>query len=424
MFFKEDRTLPKKNIQFIACISPALVLCFLASLFYHHQYFWRVYTETYKEILAMSYSLDEEKYALLVASMYYPYVIVQLISGFIINRFNPIKLLTLCALIHFIGCFLFLFSKSFLMAQIAYFIIGASGGTSLILALFISRVLLSNRNYTSACGFITSFGAIGALISGIPIKWLSHYFPWRHILMTYTMLDVLIVIVCLILFFRYSALMNLKALAKDYSPRSGLRWKKLMTWKLWGPASYIFFQYMTMMSFVAVWLIPFVIADLHSHLLYVYSSYTTVLIAYIIGSNLVGVLAKRMNKTTLLSFASACGIIATTYLLYFSERHEALLFMSLFLLGIALSAFSLSLSVVADSVDKEMASIATAICTAMANVGGVIILTLAALLIRHQLEIFNLLHAYQRVFIFVPCSFVVALFISFFLHDSLSNDCQ
>jgi MFS family permease len=407
--------LEKKS--FITAVLPALILCFISSLFYHHQYFWRVYTETYKPMLTVAYALDEEKYALLVATMYYPYVIVQFISGFFINRFHPIKTLSLCAIGHLIGCFCFLFSSTFFAAQVSYFVIGASGGVSLILALYIARIVLSKKHYTSACGFIASFGAFGALISGVPIKWLSKYFFWRHILMTYALLDVVIVLGCLYLFARCAEQMNLNELAARYATKGRLSWNRIMTWNLWGPAIYLFFQYMSMMSFVAVWLVPFTIADLHSHMLYVYSSYTTVLISYIMSSNLIGLLEKRISKKTGLSLASACGIVASSYLLYFSQGHVVLLFMSLILLGMALSAFSLTVSVVAGGVEKEMTTIATSICTAMANVGGVFILTLAAFLIQHQVAVLSLLHAYQRVFIFVPCSFLIALCISFCLND-------
>ena len=173
-----------------------LLLILMMALFFHHQYFWRISPATIRDIIIDKYHINIHQFGHLLSAMYYPFLISQLFSGFLIYRFSLKKVIFFVVLLHLAGCWFFIFSNTFYMSLLGYALIGSAGGVALILALYVARQLVSAKYYPSACAIVITIGMIGAMIGGEPLRWLTLHFRWNNVLFYYSLLDVVIIVFC------------------------------------------------------------------------------------------------------------------------------------------------------------------------------------------------------------------------------------
>ena len=382
---------------------------------YHHQYLWRTFPATIKDILTAQYNLSIKKFSILIACMYYPYLIIQLLSGYFIQR-CPILLIIFFSIgLHIIGCWFFLSAHTYHSLLFGYALVGATGGIFTILALHTARQLLSPKNYPAACGIIFAIGLSGGIIGGTPYRWLTTISDWRTILYFYSYFCILSIIVCTSL---YRLPMIKSKFIQQKQIKQPFRMSQFLCRRpLWYCSLYITFQYATMSFFVSTWLIPFAIADLHSHQLWIYGLNIWALTSYMAGSIFFGNLARTRSKKNILIGLSILGIIASMVLIYGSKDNSIIFAVCLVCIGISLSALPVLLALFNDTTPENEVSTGNSIVVVMANVGGVCLIYLAGDFIHKTLPQNELLQ-YKHVFFVIPLSFLIASIIALFLPNS------
>jgi len=154
----------------------------LGGLLYLIGFFHRVAPAVITHELSLDFDLDATALGSLSALYFYSYVLMQVPTGILADRWGTRKLLTTGALIAAAGGLLFALSTSFWWAGLGRFLVGGSVAVAYVCLLKISSRWLPVNRYALASAIALFLGIIGAVSAGTPMRWLVDGFGWRPIM--------------------------------------------------------------------------------------------------------------------------------------------------------------------------------------------------------------------------------------------------
>jgi len=156
---------------------------FIAALFYAYEFLHRVAPSVLTGQLREAFSINDHQLANIGAMYFYAYALFQLPAGVIVDRFGAKRLLITASSILTLGSFLFASTTSSLVAHISRFMIGTGSAFAFIGCLKIGSQWLPHRSFPLIVGLTNFLGTLGALSGGAPLAYLVHQFGWREALM-------------------------------------------------------------------------------------------------------------------------------------------------------------------------------------------------------------------------------------------------
>ncbi|QDP73491.1 MFS transporter [Legionella israelensis] len=400
----------------------AVLLWFSSSLFYMHQYMYRVLPTTLRHKFIKEFSLEMTDVAQLTVFLFYSYLFLILLSGVIIRRFGKSRTLITAVFCNQLAIIIMIKADQYWMLVISEVLFGLSGAFSANIALS----YIKEMNLKQHTGYLTSItlcmGYFGVFLGGWPVKTLSDLFTWRIAIISFSLINV--IIFCMqILGYRYSVK---SSSAKWINRPTALFTRPTVSpyksWLTWSQNLYACFQFLPASCFVLVWLGPFMHLELKEHKAYSIFSTSCVVLGIALGLLLLGhLLNLKLNKKGLQIISSLIGLIASTCIIYAELLHVWILFIVLFIMGLAMSAYMVATIIVQTHTPTIYISPILAIHIFFINIGGVLALNFIDFLLNLELNLYHLetLKAYHYTFIIIPISFLMAFIIALLMPKNL-----
>lgn len=118
----------------------------------------------------------------LSAFYFYAYVVMQIPTGVMADRFGPRRVLTAGAGVAALGSLLFAFAPDFGWASVGRLLVGASVAVAFVSTLKLASHWFLPQQYALASGMALFFGVIGGVMAGVPLRLLVESFGWRGVM--------------------------------------------------------------------------------------------------------------------------------------------------------------------------------------------------------------------------------------------------
>jgi MFS family permease len=132
--------------------------------------------------LAREFALSAAALGNLSAFYFYSYVVVQIPTGLLADRWGPRRVLALGAAVTAAGTLLFALAPSVTWANAGRLAIGAAGGVAFVSMLKLASHWMPWRRYALVSGVALLMGVAGATLAGVPLRALVDAFGWRAVM--------------------------------------------------------------------------------------------------------------------------------------------------------------------------------------------------------------------------------------------------
>jgi predicted MFS family arabinose efflux permease len=159
------------------------VMWFFATSFFAYQFIMRVFTGLCVPEIMHKFQIDATEFGLFSAMYYYGYAGMQIPVAYLLDRFGPRLIITLCCFICSSSIFLFYWTENWYLVLLSRFLIGAASaagflGTSKVISLWFPF-----STYARMVGLTFSLGLLGAIYGGKPVSLLITYYGWENVLL-------------------------------------------------------------------------------------------------------------------------------------------------------------------------------------------------------------------------------------------------
>ena len=114
---------------------------------------------------------------------FYAYVMMQVPTGILADRWGPRRLLSLGALVAGTGSLIFALAPTILWASVGRLLIGGAVAVAFVGMLKISAHWFAPRHFAMASGLALFCGIIGAVFAGVPLRLLVGTMGWRQVML-------------------------------------------------------------------------------------------------------------------------------------------------------------------------------------------------------------------------------------------------
>lgn len=152
----------------------------LAALYFFSDYFARVSPGVMSRYLQQAFSTSAAGLGALSASFYYPYVLMQIPVGIIVDRFSVRWILVVMSLLTAVGCSVFGLAGSLMVASLGRALIGFSAAFAFVSALRLAATWFPPQKLGLLAGMTQALGMLGAAVGEAPVSSLVASIGWRH----------------------------------------------------------------------------------------------------------------------------------------------------------------------------------------------------------------------------------------------------
>lgn len=147
--------------------------------FYLYELVLRVAPGVMTNQLMQTFAINATAIGLLTSSYYYPYSLLQIPCGLIVDRFGVRRVVTVSAIITALGCFFFAISAHYSTAILGQALIGTGASCAFLSSLRVSIDWFSPKRFALLSGLTNLMGILGSLFGQRPLAMLINYEGWR-----------------------------------------------------------------------------------------------------------------------------------------------------------------------------------------------------------------------------------------------------
>jgi len=233
--------------------SPWLIWGLLA-LFYLYELMLRSSPGVMTNDLMAQYHIGSVKLGLLSSAWYYPYVLLQIPCGMILDAFGVRWVITISACLSSLGIFLFSQGSSFSEALLARSLLGAGSACVFISCLKVASEWFAKENFGKVCGFTNIMGTVGGLCAGYPLALVISKIGWQNACFYASCVGVALTV--LIFFVVHDKSRHHCTKADRHNFMTGL--KRTATSKdMWLVSTFNTLMYVPITAFTDLWAVPF-----------------------------------------------------------------------------------------------------------------------------------------------------------------------
>lgn len=159
------------------------VMWFLATLFFAYQFIMRVFTGLCVPEIMHKFHIDATEFGLFSSMYYYGYAGMQIPVAYLLDRFGPRLVISLCCFVCSGSIFLFYWTDSWYLVLLSRFLIGATSAAGFLGASKVISLWFPFTTYARMVGLTFSFGLLGAIYGGKPVSHLISLYGWETVLL-------------------------------------------------------------------------------------------------------------------------------------------------------------------------------------------------------------------------------------------------
>ncbi|MGJ3495019.1 putative sulfoacetate transporter SauU [Piscirickettsia salmonis] len=372
--YQQDNTQGQSRLAWLAI---ALCACFL-----FYKYVLQVSPSVMTNDLMESFHIHGAGLGNLAATFFYSYLIIQIFSGPLLDRFGARYIGSLALLISALGTWLFAQADQLLWAEIGRALMGVGVAFATVTYLKVAATWFDARRFALLSGLVPTAVMIGAVFGQVPLAHVVASEGWRRSLELCAILGVIFSVLFL-LFVR-----DKKSHSSAIDDTQQVSWQDIISvlkrranWLL---TLYSGLAFAPLAVFAGLWGNPFLVASYQLTTADAASLTSLVFIGLGVGGPIFGALADYFGKRTLWMFLGGFVTLASVLcLLYCPGLHSTLLSILMFLFGFGTSAFMLGFAMA-----KDMNSLLLAgTVVAMINTGDAILGAVTEPLVGYVLDL-------------------------------------
>lgn len=343
----------------------------LGAGFFFAEYFARVSPAVMVPQLMQAFSITALGMGSMSAFFYYAYVSMQIPVGTLVDRFKPHRLLTVMAALCACSCFLFASTRHLEIAYLARLLMGFSAAFAFVGALKLANVWFPPERFGLLAGLTQALGMLGAAVGGGPLALSVHAVGWRATLvMIGGILVVLAGLIALSGRRKVSALHETPAAVQSFQ----MIWQGLKivlrNSQTWWNAVFVGLLYAPTAAFAELWGVYFLQQTRHLQPAMAATAVSVIFIGWAIGGPLTGWFSDRIKRRRPVMIASvSTSLILIISILYLPQVSTQILFLLLFLYGMANTGVATAYVVAAEINPRAVAGTSMA----FANMASVLI---------------------------------------------------
>lgn len=338
-----------------------------AVLFFAYQFIMRVFTGLCVPEIMQKFQVDATDFGLFSAMYYFGYAGMQIPIAFLLDRYGPKLIISLCCLTCASSIILLYFSESWYLALLSRFLIGAGSSAGFLGASKVISLWFPFRTYARMIGLTFSVGLLGAIYGGAPVSQLIDLYGWEHVLLIIGAVGFILTLLIVFVMKPYKVSFIHK------SPSFISNFKSLLSFPaLLLMAAANFLMVGPLEGFADVWGVPYlmqVYAFPKEQAAFITSSIFT---GMLLGGPLLAFLAEKLKASSLIT--GLCGILMASLfavmLLAKGDLSLIILYIMMFMVGVLCCYQVLVFSIGTSCVPDSMRGVTVAFLNCINMLGG------------------------------------------------------
>ena len=320
----------------------------------------------------------------LAATYFYVYTVMQIPTGVLVDTLGPRRIVTLGGIIAGIGSVMFGLADTLTTAIIGRTLVGLGVSVTFISLLKINSAWFKEREFATLVGLTMLMGNIGAVFSAAPLAWVVTVTSWRNVFVAVGIFSLILAVLTWFLVRDNPGEAGLPSMremeGKDaHLPHQG-HWVDGLLLVMRNPLSWPGFWTLlgiggTFLSFAGLWAVPY-LTQVHGMTRTVATYHTSLmLIAFAVGSLLVGTLSDRLGhrRPLLIGLGSAYFLLWLVLLAgTWSPLPLSITFVVFAVMGLCATAFTLCWSCAKEVNPPALSGMATSLVNTGAFLGAAI----------------------------------------------------
>ncbi len=316
------------------------LLFFLGACFLFYKYILQVSPAVMTTDLMRTYSLTGTTLGFLVGFYFYTYMVMQIPSGILLDKYGVRKVTSLAILLCACGVLLFSQTSSFALACIGRLLIGFGAAFATTSYMKIAGTWFPAQYFALLSGFFGTACMAGAGTAEAPLAWLVNQVGWRNTLVFCALLGF---ILCVLFWFVVKENKS-KHTQKITANAQQFRWCDLIDLfrnkSNWPLIIYGGCAFTPVSVFGGLWGVPFIMAAYHLTKTSAASSVSLAFFGFAAGGIIVGWIGKQLTKQwPVITIGAASSLFFLLIILYVPHLPVQLLNGCIFLFGLGASGF-------------------------------------------------------------------------------------
>lgn len=351
----------------------------LGALLYLIGFYQRIAPAVMTDRLMEEFAIGATGLGNLSAFYFYSYVLMQIPTGILADRWGPRRLLTAGAAVAAAGSVLFACAGDLWWASAGRLLIGASVAVAFVSMLKLATRWFAPRQFALASGLALLFGVVGGVIAGVPLRLLIEAWGWRPVMGVSAAVTAMLAVAIWLRVrddpaergYRSHATTNhpggahasiLRGMAEVLSFRN--TWILLIT--PIGIAGAV-------ITFAGLWGVPY-LQQVHGLETKTAAAITSLLlIAWAVGGPVLGSLSERLGRRRPLYVATTAAALAGWALIIFLPLPVWLLIATLLFTGFVSGNLIIGFAFAKESVPARLMGTASGICNMGPLLGGMLL---------------------------------------------------
>ncbi len=344
----------------------------LGAAFFFSEYLGRVAPGVVVPELSQEFHVSALMLGALSSMFLWPYIIMQMPVGMLVDRYSSRKLLCVMAAVTGIGCITFAASPGLFVAQLGRFLMGFGASFAFVGALKLATMWFSPTRFGLLAGFTQALGMLGAAIGAGPLSVLVVGLGWRK---TMWLIGGFLIFIALLigLVVRDNAIPH----HPDHSSeeKTHLSFWQAFTRVLKNPQSwfngiYVGLIYAPTGAFAEFWGTTYIQHNNGFDKIHAAEAVSCIFLGWALGGPLVGLLSDRIERRKPVMYGSAFfSLITMTAALYWPNLSLPMLFLLMFLYGLANTGVGVSYALAGEINERRVSGTSLA----FANMASIII---------------------------------------------------
>lgn len=166
----------------------------LGACLYLIAFYQRVAPAVMTRELSSDFGLSAASLGNLSAFYFYGYVLIQIPTGLLADRWGPRRVLTLGAAVTAAGTLLFALAPNVAWASAGRLLIGTASGMAFVSMLKLASHWMPARRFALVSGIALTTGVVGATLAGVPLRAAVDAFGWRGVMVASSIVTAVVAI--------------------------------------------------------------------------------------------------------------------------------------------------------------------------------------------------------------------------------------
>lgn len=347
----------KKTAKSNSSFYPWLIWA-LAAAFFLSEYFARIAPGIMVPELMSAFKVNAMSLGSLSAIFYSAYLFMQMPVGTLVDKWGPHRLLTITAAICAAGCFLFATADSINLAKISRFMMGFGASFAFVGTLKLATIWFCPKRFGLLSGLTQALGMVGGAVAAGPLALVVHAIGWQN---TMWLIGAILLLVAVLIGFIVRDQPN--NITSDFVKQTDT---KLKFWEAFGivlrnpqswlNALYAGLVYAPTAAFAELWGVSYLSRVYNIDRTVAANAVSCIFIGLAIGCPITGWFSDFICRRRPVMLATAIvSLIFMSCALYIPNLPVSLLFVLLFLYGIANAGFATSYAVAGEINPRRVA---------------------------------------------------------------------